>query len=166
MPEQVNHSKWSSRGWTYQEAYLSKRRLLFTLDAVYFQCCAMHCLENISLPLKTLHTKDLQRMRDSVNISRVWPLRGLGKSPADLDDRIEEYAFKKQLTYPNDILDAFEGVLSRFNRMNPPARNLAGVPVYQSDDITASLIVGLSWKLYMHGRLQRTPGLPSWSWVG
>jgi len=166
ISRQVAHSKWGSRGWTYQEAYLSKRRLVFTVETVYFQCCAMHCLETISVPLKALHTKNLQRMRDSVNISRLWPLRGLGKSAADLDERIEEYAFKRQLTYSDDILNAFEGVLSRFKRMERPVRNILGVPVHHSNSITASLVVGLSWELYQSGDLRKRPGFPSWSWAG
>ncbi|PMD13440.1 HET-domain-containing protein, partial [Hyaloscypha hepaticicola] len=34
----VRNSKWMSRGWTYQEALLSKRRLIFTEKQVYFEC--------------------------------------------------------------------------------------------------------------------------------
>jgi hypothetical protein len=44
-------SKWNSRGWTYQEALLSRRRLVFTDSQIYFQCRAMHCPESLSFPL-------------------------------------------------------------------------------------------------------------------
>ncbi|KAF2733130.1 HET-domain-containing protein, partial [Polyplosphaeria fusca] len=37
----VSSSKWSTRGWTYQEALLSRRRLVFNEDHMYFQCRAM-----------------------------------------------------------------------------------------------------------------------------
>ncbi|PVH93009.1 HET-domain-containing protein, partial [Periconia macrospinosa] len=42
---EINESKWNSRGWTYQEAILSHRKLVFTNSQTYFQCQAMHCLE-------------------------------------------------------------------------------------------------------------------------
>ncbi|KAF2495438.1 HET-domain-containing protein, partial [Lophium mytilinum] len=34
----LSKSKWASRAWTYQEALLSKRRLIFTEQCVYFEC--------------------------------------------------------------------------------------------------------------------------------
>ncbi|KAK1775141.1 heterokaryon incompatibility protein-domain-containing protein, partial [Copromyces sp. CBS 386.78] len=37
VPE-VGNSVWASRGWTYQEALLSRRRLVFTDRNVFFQC--------------------------------------------------------------------------------------------------------------------------------
>jgi hypothetical protein len=39
----ISNSHWASRGWTYQEAMLSRRRLAFTDEQVYFQCNGMHC---------------------------------------------------------------------------------------------------------------------------
>lgn len=186
LPKQVESSKWSERGWTYQEAYLSTRRLVFTDHMVYFHCRAMHCPETISAPLAALHTRNLQRLRDCVEIGRVWPLRGLGKFPADLDDRILEYA-KKRLSYPSDALNAFEGVFARFEAMKSPVRNLCGIPIYASNNVTASLIVGLSWQVtlivneakearlisilrggtYSHKMLSnRRHQFPSWTWIG
>ncbi|PVH81145.1 HET-domain-containing protein, partial [Cadophora sp. DSE1049] len=35
-------STWASRGWTYQEGLLSKRRLIFTHQQTYFECNGMH----------------------------------------------------------------------------------------------------------------------------
>ncbi|KAJ8516489.1 hypothetical protein ONZ45_g6205 [Pleurotus djamor] len=34
----LSRSAWGSRGWTYQEAMLSCRRLFFTEDQIYFEC--------------------------------------------------------------------------------------------------------------------------------
>lgn len=36
--DHIASSKWNTRGWTYQEGLLSKRRLVFTDLMVYFQC--------------------------------------------------------------------------------------------------------------------------------
>ncbi|KAK1749643.1 heterokaryon incompatibility protein-domain-containing protein [Echria macrotheca] len=176
---QVTSSNWNTRGWTFQEAYLSTRRLVFTEYMVYFQCCAMHCLETISAPLEALHTDNRQRFRDRIDISRVWPLRGLGKFAADLEGRIEEYA-RRTISYQSDALNAFEGVLAKFGAMERPVRALCGVPIFDSDDAAASLIVGLSWQIDMKRVLSgtrvgnkfsdihliRRPGFPSWSWTG
>ncbi|KAF2733786.1 HET-domain-containing protein, partial [Polyplosphaeria fusca] len=43
--EELNQSKWNSRGWTWQEMLLSRRRLAFSNDQICFQCRDMHCLE-------------------------------------------------------------------------------------------------------------------------
>ncbi|KAF2648809.1 HET-domain-containing protein, partial [Lophiostoma macrostomum CBS 122681] len=34
----VERSEWNERAWTYQEALLSRRRLVFTENGLYFQC--------------------------------------------------------------------------------------------------------------------------------
>ncbi|PVH77682.1 HET-domain-containing protein [Cadophora sp. DSE1049] len=36
----IEDSVWMSRGWTYQEAMLSKRRLCLTDQQFYFECCS------------------------------------------------------------------------------------------------------------------------------
>ncbi|PMD16818.1 HET-domain-containing protein, partial [Hyaloscypha hepaticicola] len=41
----VNNSTWASRGWTYQEGLLSKRRLVFTDHQILYECNGMHCAE-------------------------------------------------------------------------------------------------------------------------
>ncbi|KAF2730077.1 HET-domain-containing protein, partial [Polyplosphaeria fusca] len=41
----VEKSKWITRGWTYQEGLLSRRRLLYTNDQVTYECNADSCSE-------------------------------------------------------------------------------------------------------------------------
>lgn len=60
----IQSSKWSTRGWTLQEAVLSRRRLVFTDDQVYFDCKAMNCHESLSTPLEKLHVKDGSKFRN------------------------------------------------------------------------------------------------------
>lgn len=36
--ESLAHTHWDTRGWTYQELMLSRRRLFFTPDQIYFEC--------------------------------------------------------------------------------------------------------------------------------
>ncbi|KAF2499046.1 HET-domain-containing protein, partial [Lophium mytilinum] len=42
---QIRHSQFWDRAWCFQELMLSRRRLIFTDEQVYFQCNSMHCLE-------------------------------------------------------------------------------------------------------------------------
>lgn len=46
-PEQVvQESVWHTRGWTYQEMLLSRRRLIFIDNQVYFQCQEHHLVSD------------------------------------------------------------------------------------------------------------------------
>ncbi|KAM5343518.1 hypothetical protein ACJ41O_012055 [Fusarium nematophilum] len=62
----VKISKWSRRTWTFQEGVLSRRRLVFTDDQVYFEYSAMNCCEAISSSLDKLHTGDKSRFRQVI----------------------------------------------------------------------------------------------------
>jgi hypothetical protein len=42
---EIRTSHWNTRGWTYQEALLSRRRLVFTDTQIYFQCRTSHHVE-------------------------------------------------------------------------------------------------------------------------
>ena len=112
-------------------------------------------------------------MRDMVEISRVFPLRGLGKSPDDLGERLNEY-LQRSLTFESDVLDAFRGVLAAFERMFPlKVQSFCGIPIFTDDffrnDFDA-LVSSLSWwfiNSYKEGQEpKRRPGFPSWSWTG
>ncbi|KAH8647191.1 hypothetical protein BX600DRAFT_555450 [Xylariales sp. PMI_506] len=50
--EEFLQSKWSTRGWTYQEGILSKRLLIFTESQIIFECAAVRLYENIPLDLE------------------------------------------------------------------------------------------------------------------
>ena len=79
----IAKSKWNTRAWTYQEALLSRRRLVFTPRQVYFQCRGMHCVESISVPLKHLHTTKLDRFMDEISALQVFPKGSVGKYSSD-----------------------------------------------------------------------------------
>jgi hypothetical protein len=51
----IRRSTWFTRGWTFQEAVLSRRRLAFTDEQVYFECNAMNCYESLATPLEMIH---------------------------------------------------------------------------------------------------------------
>jgi hypothetical protein len=171
MKNEILHSKWNSRGWTYQEGLLCRRGLVFTDTQIYFQCNSMHCLESIYAPLEILHTYKKNRMRDQVKMSRVFPLRGLGKYPKHLQDRLNEY-LSRSLTFEKDILDAFRGVLTAFERefLNP-VKSFCGIPIFCKTHSTVTLealVFGMSWSpRYKDSRKpKRRLVFPSWTWAG
>ncbi|KXH27185.1 hypothetical protein CSIM01_12054 [Colletotrichum simmondsii] len=49
--DQISRSKWSTRGWTFQETCLSRRRLYFSNYEVSFECHDMMCFEHLTRPL-------------------------------------------------------------------------------------------------------------------
>ena len=53
-------TKWETRAWTYQEALLSRRRLVFAKQQMYFECYGMYCCESLGFPLASLHRRDMQ----------------------------------------------------------------------------------------------------------
>ena len=58
--ETIGSSRWATRGWTYQEAALSKRRLVFTEEQIFYECKRMNCCEAINVPLGLLHYKKFE----------------------------------------------------------------------------------------------------------
>ncbi|EAA29335.1 HET-domain-containing protein [Neurospora crassa] len=111
--DHITNSKWNTRGWTYQEGLLSKRRLVFTDLMVYFQCHEMHGDEVLSLPIPG-SGEDYDEIRPlspkTFDIGRVFP------KVTDWDDsltaweRISEYG-PRELGYDSDALNAISGVM-------------------------------------------------------
>ncbi|OCL01529.1 hypothetical protein AOQ84DRAFT_401997, partial [Glonium stellatum] len=107
----IEASKWSTRGWTYQEAVLSRRRLVFTEEQVYFECNAMNCCESLHVPQIVINEVGSPQYRSSGLFS--------GSARVNLWDRDEPYRsfiehatnFSwRTLTYESDALNAFLGV--------------------------------------------------------
>lgn len=75
-----------------------------------------------------------------------------------------------QLTYPEDILDAFTGVFRQFNELDPSFKHHWGVPIMASNPASMKFfLLGLEWEQidrYFTERLERRTGFPSWSWTG
>lgn len=47
----ILQSDYWTRGWTYQEGILSRRRIVFTQHQVYWECCSMATHESANMPL-------------------------------------------------------------------------------------------------------------------
>jgi len=171
--KEINSSKWNTRGWTYQEGLLSRRRLVFTDQQIYFQCANMHCFEAFAVPLADLHILSSTRFPENINLSKAFPTRGAGKWPCEIFKRIQEYR-KRHLSFEDDTLRAFLGIISEFESS---IYHLHGLPILPpaaygaqrwardpTNMASASIIHALLWD--GDRRMRRRQSCPSWSWVG
>ncbi|KAK5652976.1 hypothetical protein OQA88_9456 [Cercophora sp. LCS_1] len=189
---EVRRSPWFSRGWTFQEAILSRRRLFFTQNQALFECATSTCCEMGDLGGKTLQTAShlttfslealvypeiprLTQLLGSATRTNLPP--DLQSAVTPLDEYLEEAMAllmlyrSKSLTVESDTLDAFAGVLKVFAETPYEFSHLQGVPyprrhTNKTVDLVSLqqrvLALGLTWR----GQGHRRSGFPSWSWAG
>lgn len=144
-----------TRGWTYQEGLLSKRRIFFTDEQVYFECDARHCFESTAPLLNKVFWEPSQK-------ARIFSIGVKATGRHDFYKTVSEYS-GRQLTYESDILNGVWGVLRTFQKSEYPIHHYWGVPVYAKQS-GHEFIAGFTWDLVKPGR--RRTGFPSWSWSG
>jgi heterokaryon incompatibility protein (HET) len=170
----VTHSKWASRGWTYQEGLLSKRRLIFTEQQVFFECNSMHYAEVMVQGLDIMHRKNRRRFRAHIPPG-AFSYKDPGREPWDVFVSLSEFS-ERQLGYPGDTIRAFQGIFNVFSRSDHPVYHFGGVPIpppwqvrakvpeSMGRDPEGSFIIALCWTLRRSA--ERRPQFPSWSWAG
>ncbi|RMJ16441.1 hypothetical protein CDV36_003908 [Fusarium kuroshium] len=178
---EIESSRWNKRGWTYQEAFLSRRQLVFTKSETYFQCRQLHYPEQVALPSMTWRIPFVKPSVEQVKTfaaSSVFRPLTTQLPCTKFSTMVNEYSMR-ELTFETDILDAFKGILRAFESLEAPVQNLCGVPLYSLDlprmTNTDALVYGLSWNpapigMPLHAELwrkmMRRKGFPSWSWIG
>lgn len=174
----VMRSKWTTRGWTYQEGVLSKRRLIFTDRHVFLQCQRMHTAGGLIGP---------QKLRLPLKDGTEASAMGYAKTGAMLpypDDWEQGENFfwgsvtdfsGRTLSYDTDALNAIEGILTAFMDKSD-VKSLCGLPISSPenarvlhgsrmsstiyhiiDPVQGVLLSSLFWK----SRWIKTPSLPS-----
>ena len=144
---------WVDRGWTLQESYFSQRRLIFTEEQVLFDCDRGVVSEDLQHS-QIQYTNPLQRWKTDVTETNVQKL-------------IEGYT-QRVLTSPDDIFNAFDGILAHLEQNEPPVRSHWGIcSILDESGYLNGLLIGLCW---VHGvqneKIHRRLGFPSWSWAG
>lgn len=175
--QQIVSSRWATRAWTYQEAILSPRRLVFAASQLYFECDAMHCYESMGVSFDMLYQSRIAACRDFVRRPRLFGFENLAGEVLFIECA-EAYS-RRSLTYDDDALDAFFGVTRRLEKVSdPPVRHVAGVPfLHPRPDVDSlrMLMIGLSWRheggkqassSFSSCPRRRRRKFPSWSWVG
>jgi len=185
----IRNSIWSTRGWTYQEGVLSRRRLVFTKEQLYFECGGMVIYESIHLPLLDCHTKNKLRMERFImpgifeGKSDAWlgfQTKGVTEKlrRQKLSQHIKNYT-QRELSFETDSLLAFHGISTRYcldQKTN--LRLIYGLPVW-TGKVSSARSFTLSVVGWAHTMLsdcmdprteyvgfKRCRSLPSWTWAG
>lgn len=123
----------------------------------------MHIAESALMPLEGIHL----RQHDGNLSIGAFDFTNPGGSPDHLHQLIAEYS-RKILTYERDTLNAMNGIVTHFGKLQPPVDNLMGIPmVYlyvRSYRPLNCFLAGLSWRLRKAGT--RKLDFPSWTWAG
>ncbi len=177
----IKQSRWMIRGWTYQEALLSRRLLIFIQHQVYFECRSMHCKESVQKPLRELHNKDMQRFKKFCHPGMFLPINQERRKLVPWQDfpKVLSGYTKRTLSYSSDSLNAILGILQMFEQTATPTYHHFGVPIlppfisnwtgptkYRAIKRSSAhgFAIGLRWDLVKPSK--RCSEFPSWSWTG
>ncbi|KAH7360754.1 heterokaryon incompatibility protein-domain-containing protein [Rhexocercosporidium sp. MPI-PUGE-AT-0058] len=175
--EEIKLSKWMTRGWTYQEGLLSKRRLFFTDHEMYFECRGFFRSEAFNFPLNILDQDNSTFDQDrSASNEGIFRSQGVGDLDWHVLQRIEEYS-TRSLSKETDIINAFLGIFRAFSGLAiqhhwgvPFSSQLHQIEWHSPEELfdrpprPLSFTDGLSWDLSRTS--DRRAGFPSWSWAG
>lgn len=179
LSEALRNTVWCTRGWTYQEAVLSRRLILFTEHQVYFTCRAATWGEDNVADKETFqiaeHSGEPGILGPQMFRQTTWHQA----YPFSLNEELETHINKfcqRILSCETDMLDAIRGLLSR-----SPWYTYYGQIVHRYQPATEKIqwygrpdpmtfISSLYFKFRPRGahlsNVIRRAGLPSWSWVG
>ncbi|KAK8024448.1 hypothetical protein PG993_012514 [Apiospora rasikravindrae] len=156
----ITKSRWSTRGWTYQEATLSRRRQVFTEHQVYFECRSGARCEGLRLPLQaSSEGADKSSDRHAFRLPNLFSIPLLdssGSAPShhpatgpiinaqlvpDKPTTFNAYTHcaerfsQRTLSFDSDSLNAFGGMIKRFESLERgPVRHLWGSPFFDPHD--------------------------------
>lgn len=149
----AKQSAWDRRGWTYQEAVLSKRKLYFTRAEAWWECEGGHMRESLFSDGRRKDTGYWLRTRDTGDTLATDDIY------EEYRQHVEQYS-ARILSYPSDIYHAFRGIE---NALYPDGKVIHGLP---EADFSRALL----WYPYDLSSLRERRGgtqdtiLPSWSW--
>ena len=110
----LTESKWNKRDWTFQQGILSSRALIFTAEQVYWQCNEASWCEDGFWECPNSPTIYRHCLRDELR--DIW---SPNKEFAEERYRqlVEVYS-QRTFTFEGDGLDAFQGIISAFERVS------------------------------------------------
>ena len=157
----INHietSVWASRAWTFQECFLSRRRLFFTEEQMVYIC-----QETVATDERRVFGLNFDR-RKLGHIQKMLPF------PEDIEaprltageSIIESYSARK-LSFESDALDAITGALRTLSYTKRPTRNVCGVVCRRSGG-QDNFDIALNW--FHEHPCSRRESFPSWTPLG
>lgn len=185
LQDSICESNWNSRAWTYQEAHLSSKLLIFTEHELYFESRNGCNRETVEAPFPCLDSNLFIYQKPSFD---PWN----ANNPEFVSRAIAEYS-SRTLSREEDALLAALGFLQAFQDGPNPVYHHWGVPIYPDQTIRLGhgrktfpylgprpsepfshegFLLGLCWRAagdhldgYSGEMIRRRPGLPSWSWA-
>jgi hypothetical protein len=164
----VRTSTWYHRAWTFQEGRLSPRCVFVSDDGVYFECNSLQCSEALNTELSAIHLS-LKDMNHFNQVSYEEALNiGLTRNPVAIkvidtgralsiySGLARRYSHCK-ITYPNDRLAAFSGMLKALQAMAYRDGFFWGLP-------HAHLNWAMAWQARWVTDAQNLY-FPSWTWL-
>jgi hypothetical protein len=148
---------WQSRAWTFQEAFLSRRRIIFDADSVHWECFKAHWFEDVV-------QMDGLRMCQSDDMKRQTMLTQKFPNTTDLAYLTSEYN-TRHLSYAEDVLNAFSGILGAICHAYKFGF-LSGLALSFFDIALLWQPRGSSKRRVAKNGESTTACLPSWSWAG
>ena len=174
--DSMDSSYINTRGWTFQERLLSQRAIFFTDHQVYYQCDRDVWCEDVyaESSTKRLHKQTYpslgprKLLLHSVRSQDQHVLKPTIQSAfGDYISQVQDFTCRN-LTAPNDVLDAFTGIANVL-RHSPGSRSfVAGLPVMGLDNAILWMPKGLVERRKTtdaSGKTTLSP-FPSWSWAG
>ncbi|KAK4169710.1 heterokaryon incompatibility protein-domain-containing protein, partial [Cladorrhinum sp. PSN259] len=158
----IHWSTWSTRAWTFQEQFLSRRCLYLSDWQAYFKCQGTRAVGECERPQDIVsafaqHNDEYYGTIDRLNLPtslRSWD-DGLS-----CYQTLVAYYLRRTMSREYDILNAFEGVAA-FLQAQLGGRLFAGIP-------EAVIDICLLWAPVKDITRRKVPGFnfPSWSWAG
>jgi hypothetical protein len=160
----LGSTPWAKRGWTFQETILSRKRLIFANDRVFYRCC--FTMRGEDRPLDFLGN-DYQ-VSKNITWGRVLDTMDLWD---DYSGKVQEYT-ARTLTKEGDVYAAFAGIEARYVDATG-SKFYCGLPTITNVIFSLSLLWGLSPLSDCRSlRLRKIPEddsseehFPSYSWA-
>ncbi|KAK8093452.1 HET-domain-containing protein [Apiospora hydei] len=163
----VKESVWVTRGWTLQESFLSRRRVIFTESEAAFLCNCSHAAESWRVPYtlpaaNLLSIAPFEALTPKAFFSYDSTVRYKARAEM-LKAMLEQYTARK-LTYQSDALNACTGVFRLLE--TGEEKFICGLltTIYSPRAATTNFTMWLAW--YHKNPSRRRPGFPSWSFLG
>lgn len=159
-------SRWFSRGWTFQEYHLSRRKLVFHDDNVTWECmcAAWHDVPDMSMVYAASNSV-YPGLTDGTLCDAATDFEDLRWPDVQRYARLLILYNERKLSFPEDIFDAFSGFLHLLSPVFPGGF-ISGLPTMCFD-------AALLWQPWtpMRPRIAeqtetKDAMLPSWSWAG
>lgn len=119
----LERSVYKTRAWTYQEAALSRRCLIFAPTQVHFTCRSHTVCESLPLPFAKSWRACLRNPSALPWSRSIGPANSYRQKIEWLNSSIREFLLRG-ITYETDSLNAFRGMLARSELLT-----LYGLPV-------------------------------------